>query len=292
MDTNLSVPHPAMTAQQDHDWELVRSVPNGFGSTIDFVLIPERKERDLAYYQEIVTAVCGTRDRCMVDFWTDRAHIPTSAWIPSNDLDVMTAEYERSPSYKTPVLHLACWLYPSKEVGEAANCFYMPGAKMPWDKPDVATSSTPEAINRNKTAGAIDPAVVIAIAVVGLILIIVAFMALLFCFRIAGSTERPKHWRGLLAGTFAFGLVLACASWPGTYFLGYPLPDPEGGYGRIAGIPFVAAWFDSEGRDYVGTITLPAVIGNAVFWLLIPQMMLASYGKRHQRLEKTKKSIA
>ncbi len=258
-DTNVDLSHLVVVTQPQRDWELVRSVPNSpYPATIDFVLIPEQKQRDLAYYQEIATVVCGVRDTCMVKFWTDRAHIPTSAGIPVADLRVMTASYERHPSYRTPVLSLACWLYPSKEAGESAKCFYMPGATMPWDKSEPATNKAPEVVRQSM-------AVVIVIAVLGLILIVVGFIALWFCFRVAASAERPKHWRRFWVGALICGLLLAPASWVGTYFLGYPLSSPEGQSGRVVGIPFMAAWFDSEGRDYVGPTTLPAVVANAVF---------------------------
>jgi hypothetical protein len=113
------------------DWELVRSVPNPLGGTIDLVLIPESRQRDRAYYTQVADAVCGTRAKCMVNFWTDRTHIPKSGWMPVSDLAAMTASYERFPTYKEPVLHLACWLYPSKTVGESEKCEYYPGAQKP-----------------------------------------------------------------------------------------------------------------------------------------------------------------
>lgn len=118
------------------DWELVRSVPNGFGGTVDLVLIPEAKQRDRENYRQVADAICGPRTTCMVKFWTDRTHIPEpkSGWIPVADLAVMTASYERSPTYKLPVLNLACWLYPSKTVGESEKCAYLPGAKQPPNK--------------------------------------------------------------------------------------------------------------------------------------------------------------
>jgi hypothetical protein len=117
-----------------HDWQLVRSVPNPFGGTEDLVVVPERRKADLAYYRTIADIVCGSRPACMVKFWTDSAHVPKSGDMPVTDLSVMTASYERARSYKKPHLGLACWLYPSKEVGEAADCFYMPSAVMPWEK--------------------------------------------------------------------------------------------------------------------------------------------------------------
>lgn len=118
------------------DWELVRSVPNPSGGTVDLVLIPEAKQRDRAYYTQVADAVCGQRTSCIVNFWTDRKHIPQTqtAWLPVSDLAVMTASYERYPTYKSPVLNLACWLYPNKAAGEADKCDYEPGAKRPPDE--------------------------------------------------------------------------------------------------------------------------------------------------------------
>jgi hypothetical protein len=43
----------------------------------------------------------------------------------------ITAQYERSPSYKKPSLRLACWLYEPPAVGESMNCFYMPSSQAP-----------------------------------------------------------------------------------------------------------------------------------------------------------------
>jgi hypothetical protein len=126
----------AQSSAVRQDWELVRSVPNGFGGTSDLVLIPESRQRDRDHYKQVAAAVCGSRTTCMVKFWTDRTHIPRSksGWIEVGDLAVMTADFERSPTYKEPVLNLACWLYPNKTVGESEKCAYVPGAKKPPDK--------------------------------------------------------------------------------------------------------------------------------------------------------------
>jgi hypothetical protein len=72
----------------------------------------------------------------MVNFWANRTDIPNveDGWIPVKNLAVMTASYERSSSYNQPHLTIACWLYPSKRIGEADKCAYLPGAKKPPDK--------------------------------------------------------------------------------------------------------------------------------------------------------------
>jgi hypothetical protein len=116
------------------DWEVVRSVPDGSGGTLHFVVIPEAKERDGGYYRGIGNALCKETPQCSVNFWTDRNHVPQSAWMPVPDLAVMTASYERHPAYAKPRVQLACWLYPSKAIGEAVQCEYEPGAKRPPDK--------------------------------------------------------------------------------------------------------------------------------------------------------------
>ena len=124
----------ASTTGSHQDWTLVRSVSNEQGGTMDFVVVPEQRRGDRQHYETIANAMCGSRSACMVHFWTDRDHVPTSAWMSGAGLAQMTAQYERSPSYKSPVLRLACWLYATKAEAENAKCFYLPGAKVPWNK--------------------------------------------------------------------------------------------------------------------------------------------------------------
>ena len=114
------------------EWMLVRTVSNEQGGTIDYVVVSERRRADRAHYESIGNAICGSRTSCMVQFWTDHRHVPTSAWRSGKVLTEMTADYERSPNYKAPSLRLACWLYTSKREAEAAKCFYLPGVKVPW----------------------------------------------------------------------------------------------------------------------------------------------------------------
>ena len=124
------------------DWELVRSVGSSPGGTKDFVLIPEAKQRDLRYHEEIASDVCASRNTCFVFFWTNRNHIPHSESMPVADLSFMTATYERHPSYEKPVLRLACWLYPTGAEAKHANCFVMPGAKVPEGMSSLAPQRT------------------------------------------------------------------------------------------------------------------------------------------------------
>jgi hypothetical protein len=117
--------------QTSSKWELVRSVPYPTGGTQEFIVVPEEKQRDLDYHRQIADAICGARTHCMVFYWTNRDSISTSASFDGPAMRTLIGQYERHPNYSAPHLRLACWLYPSKEVGEKANCFYMPGAEVP-----------------------------------------------------------------------------------------------------------------------------------------------------------------
>ena len=116
------------------DWTVVRSVPDESGGTMYFVVIPEAKQRDGGYYRGIGNMLCKETPQCSVNFWTDPNHIPQSASMPVPDLAVMTASYNRYPSHAEPRVQLACWLYPTKAIGEAVQCEYQPGAKRPSEK--------------------------------------------------------------------------------------------------------------------------------------------------------------
>ena len=56
--------------------------------------------------------------------------------------------------------------------------------------------------------------------------------------------------------------------------MSYPYADATGSVGRVAGVPFIVAYFDAGGADYVGPLTMPAVVLNAVFWFLVPQIIM------------------
>jgi hypothetical protein len=133
--TTFAITLNVAASAEKPDWELVRSVSNPYSGTIDLVLIPEVKRRDREYYLRTANAVCGDRKQCMVNFWTDRAHVPTTAQMAVGDLAVMAATYERHPNYREPSLRLACWLYPNREVAELMKCGYFPGAEVPWKMP-------------------------------------------------------------------------------------------------------------------------------------------------------------
>lgn len=117
-----------------NDWEEIRSIPDEYGGIKHLVVIPEAKQRDRDYYQAIGDTLCKPNSQCSVNFWTDRNHIPQSAWMAVPDLAVMTSSYESSPKYSEAELHLACWLYPNRQIGESMKCTYEPGAEGPPER--------------------------------------------------------------------------------------------------------------------------------------------------------------
>jgi hypothetical protein len=66
----------------------------------------------------------------------------------------------------------------------------------------------------------------------------------------------------------AAGVILASAS----FFVQYPYDAVT----RVYGFPFVSAIFefhDGQWQDFVGPTTVPAVVGNAVFFFLLPHII-------------------
>jgi len=116
------------------------------------------------------------------------------------------------------------------------------------------------------------PPLVIALACLGFAGIVVGGFALGKNW-VKTATGGASTWRRWLWLSLLLGVLLGAASWPLTYWMGYPI-HVEAEVGRVVGFPFFVAYFDSEGRDYVGTFTMPGVIANGLFWFIVPQLVL------------------
>jgi hypothetical protein len=114
----------------------------------------------------------------------------------------------------------------------------------------------------------------ISLALIGVVLLVWAIRSFIFVRRSLADDSLPKSWRRRRFIAFVVGAVLAIS----TLWHAYPLNG-----GTAAGVPFMAAWFDAKGRDYVGAITLPAMLGDLVFWFLVPQIVLAFFVRKHFR---------
>jgi hypothetical protein len=133
--------------------------------------------------------------------------------------------------------------------------------------------------------------IIIILALTGLAGIVAGPIALLLnSWKYAGNegadTARERRvWAYLVLGALVLGAVLAIAIWPVTRFMSYPVslePHP----GRVFGIPFMVVYFDSEGHDYPGLLTLPAAIANSIFWLFIPQLVLRFFSRGPAKRER------
>ncbi len=127
---------------------------------------------------------------------------------------------------------------------------------------------------------------ILVLAAFGLAVLAVGIVAVWFVWRVVPQGQVPPKWNLLRWIVVGVGLFMAICvlAWPTAF--GYPYRAyPEGGpesLGRVVGMPFMEAWFDSEGADYSGPLTLPAAIANAVAWFLIPHIALAAYGRAHR----------
>jgi len=123
------------------------------------------------------------------------------------------------------------------------------------------------------------PAPVVVLAHFGAVGVIAGAMALISKHRLPKKARFPANWPTTRKLALVAGIVVGAATWPLTYFMGYPISSPDGP-GRMVGVPVFVACFDSAGRDYVGPLTVPGAIPNVVFWTLPPQLILYVYGWR------------
>jgi len=122
-------------------------------------------------------------------------------------------------------------------------------------------------------------ALILVFASAGIVGIILSIRAWRYVSRLVARAPTAARWTTIRAAAFIVGLVLAVASLVLVTGLSYPV-STEDGPGRIAGLPFFVAYFDSQGRDYVGLLSYIGWLGNFVFWLLVPQIVLAAYARR------------
>jgi hypothetical protein len=121
------------------------------------------------------------------------------------------------------------------------------------------------------------PLTVYFLAFIGLAGILGGIFALRANRKFALSGLAPKRWRIYHVMAIVLGMLCGIASWLLTGAMGYPFETPEG-IGRIVGIPFIVAFFDSRGRDYISSFMMLSIIANASFWSLFPQLLLLPWG--------------
>ncbi len=119
----------------------------------------------------------------------------------------------------------------------------------------------------------------IALAIVGFVGIVVGVYCLSQNLKLTHSPAQGIHSRKSVVILLIIGAILGISTWPATFFMGYTVKLEEG-IGRMVSLPFFVACFDAHGADFVGPLTMPEVIGNVIFWFLIPQIILLLVWKR------------
>lgn len=115
----------------------------------------------------------------------------------------------------------------------------------------------------------------LAFAILGLAGLVLAAFAWRSNRRFGASGAASQSWFRARRISRLAALSLAAAS----FFVSFPHRAESETY-RVLGFPFVAAAFDEAGRDYVGPLTAPAMLANAVFFALLPQLALWFMARR------------
>jgi hypothetical protein len=82
----------------------------------------------------------------------------------------------------------------------------------------------------------------------------------------------PPLWRAFWRWRWVIGVALGV----GSYFLRYPLDGTTDRY-MVHGVPFMSYAFDQRGHDYVGLLTMPALLLNFVTWAMLPQLVFWAF---------------
>jgi hypothetical protein len=113
----------------------------------------------------------------------------------------------------------------------------------------------------------------LALAAIGLVVLTAELFALRFAWRVC-KQNAPDRQKRIMFCVLLFGALVAVGTFVWPFVLSYPY-QTESGSGRIVGVPFFAAFFDAQGVDFVGPLTLPAAVANAVVWGLLPLTLLS-----------------
>jgi len=119
---------------------------------------------------------------------------------------------------------------------------------------------------------------VLGFAAFGLFGIVLAVIAICANRHRAKCGAVSARWLVARRWSWLLGVALGI----GSYFIWYPLHDGSETW-RVMGFPFFAAAFDPHGSDYVGITTIPAVVGNFLFFAALPQFILWVTGRSRGR---------
>jgi len=127
--------------------------------------------------------------------------------------------------------------------------------------------------------------VVLAISLLGFAGLGGGAAALWANLRGAAPRLSPGAWRAAQLISVAAGVVFGLLSAALTFSMGYPVETADGN-GRVVGIPFFVAYIDRLGQEYLSSLSLAGLIGNGVFWFLVPKVVVFLWAER-RRLPRT-----
>jgi len=116
----------------------------------------------------------------------------------------------------------------------------------------------------------------IAIAIIGLILL--GLSAWAWRQNRARVPALPVFWMRV----WTWRWVIGCAIGVAGFFLHYSA-DGDGDHYTVYGVPFFSYAFDQRGWDYVGVLTVPAIIFNFITSALLPELFFWLYAKQLAR---------
>ena len=118
-------------------------------------------------------------------------------------------------------------------------------------------------------------------ALLGFISIILGCFSLRQCRRFAVSPNKPPYWRFLRITVLLLAIFMGLSQLDGIrYVPGYTVHAGRQEF-TVVGFPFLVVVFDRDGNDFFSPFVSPlAMLGNAVFWFMVPHFFLSFYIRR------------
>jgi hypothetical protein len=102
-----------LTSSYGKDWEMERIV-----GKVAMVYVSKEKENDVQVYKDAVNDLCKKGQFCMIMFWSNKKHIPTSFPMSDKQEKELNASYTFNP--KTGYKKL---LWNCRIVNDPSQCF-------------------------------------------------------------------------------------------------------------------------------------------------------------------------
>lgn len=108
-----AAPAPAAFAATE-DWKVAGNL-----GLMQFVIVPESKARDRAYYDAVIKSLCPSDRTCFLRFYTNSTNAKAEVPLPDAISSEPAAMFQRSAKQGNAVFQWACRM----GVVAAGNCF-------------------------------------------------------------------------------------------------------------------------------------------------------------------------